>query len=314
MIKRKLFWGFLIFIGLFSAAFCLKPLFFPQPLVAPDLLSFPIFRPSPQPPQTTLLAVGDIMLGRMVNLKMLQHKDFKYPFLKTAFLTSSADIAFGNLESPLINNCPTSSTGMIFCGQPESIEGLKFAGFDILSITNNHILNHGQEGLSQTTELLDKNGIVPSTNNMIFLRLAMKQRNNVIFGFLSFDLVTYPKAPVIEEVKKNADEVDILVVSLHWGNEYEKEPRDWQKTLGRQIIDSGAKIILGHHPHVTQPTEEYKNGLIFYSLGNFVFDQAWSEETKKGKIAKIIFEGKKIKSFEEIPVYIVDYCQPQLTN
>jgi poly-gamma-glutamate synthesis protein (capsule biosynthesis protein) len=262
----------------------------------------------------TLMAVGDVMLGRMVNVQMLKYKDFKYPFLKTASLTSSADITFGNLESPIINNCPTTSVGMIFCGRKEAVEGLKFGGFDVLSIANNHILNHGQKGLSQTTELLDKNGIVPSTNNMIFLRLAMKQWNNITFGFLSFDLVTYPKAPVIEEVKKNANEVDILVVSLHWGNEYEKEPRDWQKTLGHQIIDNGAKVIIGHHPHVTQPTEKYHDGLIFYSLGNFVFDQPWSEETKKGKIAKIVFEGKKIKSFEEIPIYIKDYSQPQIVQ
>ncbi len=100
---------------------------------------------------------------------------------------------------------------------------------------------------------------------------------------------------------------------MHWGAEYKKEPALSQKELAHQIIDSGAKIIIGHHPHVTQPTEEYKNGLIFYSLGNFVFDQPWSEETKKGNIAKIIFEGKNIKSFEEIPVYI-ESSQPQLTN
>ena len=117
---------------------------------------------------------------------------------------------------------------------------------------------------------------------------------------------------MVEEVKKNANKVDVLVVSLHWGGEYQKEPLSWQKDLAHQIIDSGAKVIIGHHPHVTQLTEKYQSGLIFYSLGNFVFDQPWSEETKKGKVAKIIFEGKEIKSFEEIPVYIEDYCQPKI--
>jgi poly-gamma-glutamate synthesis protein (capsule biosynthesis protein) len=267
---------------------------------------FPFFKRK----AVTLIAVGDIMLGRMVNVQMLKYKDFKYPFSKTASFTSSANITFGNLESPLINNCPTTSVGMIFCGRPESIGGLKFAGFDVLSVANNHILNYGQEGHRQTIELLNKNNILPSNSN----QLIKLQANNLTFGFLSFDLVTYPKTAVVEEVKKNANKVDVLVVSLHWGNEYEKEPREWQKTLARQIIDSGAKIILGHHPHVTQPTEQYHGGLIFYSLGNFVFDQPWSEETKKGKIAKVVFEGKKIKSFEEIPIYIEDYSQPKIVQ
>jgi poly-gamma-glutamate synthesis protein (capsule biosynthesis protein) len=266
---------------------------------------FPFFKRK----AVTLIAVGDIMLGRMVNVQMLKYKDFKYPFLKTASLTSSADITFGNLESPLINNCPTTSIGMVFCGRKEAVEGLKFGGFDVLSIANNHILNHGQEGRRQTMELLDKSGIAAASDQLI-----TKQFGNITFGFLAFDLVTYPKALVVEEVKKNANKVDILIVSLHWGAEYQKEPTSTQRQLARQIIDAGAKVIVGHHPHVTQPTEKYHDGLIFYSLGNFVFDQPWSEETKKGKIAKVIFEGKKIKSFEEIPIYIEDYSQPQIAQ
>ncbi|HUW24662.1 MAG TPA: CapA family protein [Patescibacteria group bacterium] len=266
---------------------------------------FPFFKRK----AVTLIAVGDVMLGRMVNVQMLKYQDFKYPFLKTASTIAAADITFGNLESPIIDNCPTTSVGMIFCSREEAIEGLKFAGFDVLSIANNHILNHGPEGLSQTTALLNKNGILPSSN-----QLTSYLANKLTFGFLSFDLVTYPKAAVVEEVKKNANKVDVLVVSLHWGGEYQKEPLPWQKDLAHQIIDSGAKVIIGHHPHVTQPTEKYQSGLIFYSLGNFIFDQPWSEKTKKGKIAKVVFEGKNIKSYEEIAIYIADYSQPQFSQ
>jgi len=273
-------------------------------------------RPTTQKSQlTTLIAVGDIMLGRYCNVQMIKNKDWRFLFLKTADLTQSVDITFGNLESPIVENCPSTSTGMIFCARPESIEGLKFAGFDILSVANNHILNYGQKGLEQTVDLLAKNNIFPSQDN----KITRYQVNNVIFDFLSFDLISNPLTNLSDRkflsmaklISSEAENVDILIVSLHWGNEYQKTPTEQQKQLAHQIIDSGAKVIIGHHPHVTQPVESYHDGLIFYSLGNFVFDQPWSEETKKGKIAEILFEGKNIKSYELTPIYIQNYCQPQ---
>ncbi len=297
---------FLVLIFLILVVVLVNFLLAPKFLFSPTFTSrltthFPPFTPK----TTTLVAVGDIMLGRYVNIKMQKHGDWSYPFLKTSSLTSSADITFGNLEAPFIEGCRNAETGMIFCARKEAIQGLKLAGFDILSVANNHILNQGQEGLKQTIELLNQNGITSSTNQLT---------NKLNFGFLSFDLVTYPKTPVVEEVKKNTGKTDILIISLHWGAEYARQPTSAQKELAHQIIDAGAKVIVGHHPHVTQPTEKYHDGLIFYSLGNFVFDQPWSEETKKGKIAKIVFEGKKIKSFEEIPIYIEDYSQPKIVQ
>ncbi len=297
---------FLILIFLILTVVLLNFLLAPKSLFAPTFTSrIAIHFPQLVPKTATVIAVGDIMLGRYVNIKMQEHEDWRYPFLKTSSLTSSANITFGNLEAPFIEGCRNAETGMIFCARKEAIQGLKSAGFDVLSIANNHILNQGQGGLKQTIELLNQNGITPSTNQLT---------NKLNFGFLSFDLVTYPKTPVVEEVEENAGEADILIVSLHWGAEYAKEPTEAQKKLAHQIIDAGAKVIVGHHPHVTQPTEKYHDGLIFYSLGNFVFDQPWSEETKKGKIAKIVFEGKKIKSFEEIPIYIEDYSQPKIVQ
>ena len=308
---KKFFPFLLILLLLLFSVFLLKSFFFTKTLIAPTRVSlFSNLLPSTNnKTQTTLIAVGDIMLGRFVNIQMLKEKDWRYPFLNTADLTSSADITLGNLEAPFFDSCPTTATGMIFCVRPEAIEGLKFAGFDVLSIANNHILNYGPKGLESTKKILSDNKISFSDPNNI----TIKQFNNTSFGFLSFDLITFPNTPVIEEVKKYSPQVDVLIVSLHWGAEYKKEPALFQKELAHQIIDAGAKIIIGHHPHVAQPTEEYKNGLIFYSLGNFVFDQPWSEETKKGNIAKIIFDGKNIKTYEEIPVYI-ENSQPQLAN
>jgi len=240
---------------------------------------------------------------------MLKNNNFKYPFEKTAAVLSSADTTFGNLESPLIENCPSSDTGMIFCGRKEAVEGLLYSGFDVLSIANNHILNQGQKGKEQTINILKANGILPSQNEITIYRA-----NDITFGFLSFDLVTYPSTPLIPLISLKSPTVDILVVSLHWGNEYQKEPTLSQKELARKIIDSGAKIIIGHHPHVTQPVEKYNNGLIFYSLGNFVFDQDWSEETKKGNAVEIIFKEKEIESYKILPIYIQNNSQPEFTQ
>ena len=262
-------------------------------------------------PALTLIAVGDIMLGRSVNAKMRSLNDFTYPFQKTADILRSTDLTFGNLESPFWKDCPTTNTGMVFCADPKAIQGLTFSGFDILSIANNHILNYGSQGKQYTINLLQQNGILSSAENNI----AIKQYNNLTIGFLSFDLTkTRSNQQILDMVTRYTSQAGILVISHHWGQEYEKIPQTWQTELAHQIIDSGAKVIIGHHPHVTQPTEEYNNGLIFYSLGNFVFDQPWSEETKKGKIAKIVFEGKQIKSWQEIPIYIIDYSQPKLIN
>jgi poly-gamma-glutamate synthesis protein (capsule biosynthesis protein) len=283
----------------------------PKPVISPKENQKKNYFPSPANRKTvTLRAVGDVMLGRMVNVKMLEKSDFKYPFLKTEPLLSGADLTFGNLESPLINDCKTTQTGMVFCGRKETLEGLSFAGFDVLSIANNHILNQGQEGRKQTIELLNQRNILASANE-----LTIRKVDKLSFGFLSFDLtVNNNPEPILKKASESSSGVDLLIVSLHWGAEYVKEPFPWQKDLAHQLIDQGVKVVLGHHPHVVQPVEEYKDGLIFYSLGNFVFDQMWSEETRKGQIAEIVFEEKEIKSYKLFPVYIEDYCQPTIAS
>lgn len=285
-------------------------------LFTPSPLLTPITQLTTQNPSSsqdiTFMAVGDIMLGRSVNAKMRSLNNFTYPFQKTSNILKSADITFGNLESPFWSDCPTTNTGMIFCADPKVVEGFVYAGFDIVGLANNHILNYGKDGLEYTKQILESSNILYSP--LSFSKVTTKQSGGLSFGFLAYDLTNGISHSLLSQISLISPTVDILIVSLHWGNEYEKKPQSWQTELAHQIIDSGAKVIIGHHPHVTQPTEEYNGGLIFYSLGNFVFDQPWSEETKKGNIAKIIFEGKNIKSFEEIPVYIIDSSQPQITN
>ncbi len=259
-----------------------------------------------------LIAVGDVMLGRSVNTKMRSLNDFNYPFLKTADFLKAADLTFINLESPFYNDCPTTNTGMIFCADPRAVEGLVFAGIVITNLANNHIRNYGQEGLSLTESLLQENSITPLGPNP---NLVIEEIKGTKFGFLGFDLTSsYQEEKIIKTVQGNSLSVDVLIVSFHWGAEYAQEPSSRQIELAHQVIEAGADLILGHHPHVIQKTEDYHQGKIIYSLGNFVFDQPWSEATKKGLVGIFTFQGKKLVKSEFKEVYIQDYSQPEFID
>ena len=113
-----------------------------------------------------------------------------------------------------------------------------------------------------------------------------------------------------ESVRKAKLENDIVIVSMHAGTEYKISSSYFQENFARNAIDAGADLIIGHHSHVAQNVEKYKEGYILYSLGNFVFDQMWSNETRLGVIAEIVFRDKKIDNINFIPIKIYDYSQP----
>src|SRR4030042_5377340 len=199
--------------------------------------------------------------------------DFTYPFLKTAGFLREADIVFANLESPFSDPCPLTNEGMIFCADPKAVQGLVFAGVDIANLANNHIRNYGQKGVEKTKSLLAGANIIPLGPEE---ELVVKEIKGTRLGFLGFDLTSgYSQEKIIEKVKKETDKVDLLIISFHWGTEYVKSPSLWQVELAHQVIDSGASLLLGHHPHVIQEVETYQNAKIVYSLGNFVFDPPW---------------------------------------
>ena len=258
-----------------------------------------------------MVATGDVMLGRSVNAKMRALDNWQHPFLKTAHLLKSADLTFINLESPFADNCPTTNEGMIFCADPRAIEGLLLAGIDIVSLANNHARNYGQAGLDKTTSLLKENGLHPVGEGESLLL----EVEGIKFGFLAFNLTGwYAQEEILTLVEKMDPQVDVLVVSFHWGVEYASRPSDRQVALAHRVVESGADLILGHHPHVIQPVEEYLGATIVYSLGNFVFDQPWSEATKKGLVGIFTFENKKLVQSEFKEIYIEGYSQPRFVN
>lgn len=252
------------------------------------------------PTELTLMFVGDIMLSRGVGNKMRKQDNYKYPFLKIADYLQKADLLFGNLEGPLSDKGADRGKKYSFRADPKAIEGLQHAGFDILSIANNHILDWGQEAKQDTILRLKNNNILPVGFDE---KPVLEVENTKI----SFSAYTYPLPSKIE-----LPEADIKIISMHTGTEYQKHSNPDQQKFARMAIDAGADLVIGHHPHVTQEIEEYKNKFIFYSLGNFVFDQQFSEDVKNGWIAQIIIKNKKIISAEPINIYINSSFQPKL--
>lgn len=272
-----------------------------------------------------ITAVGDIMLGDfpMCNgfgvgstIKKYGSK-FIFDKIKDELL---GDIVFGNLEAVLSekNKNMFSINSMSLRGSPKSIDGLKYAGFNILSLANNHSLEHGYEALYDTMDLLNNNNIIP-------LGVGRKKeiaRKPVVFNiktkkiaFLCYclrpDKTAYRsiknKREIFEDVKDCKRNVDYIILSLHWGDEFVQFPAPWQIDFAHKLIDNGVSIILGHHPHVLQGIEEYNGGIIAYSLGNFVFDM-WHEDEKVGGVLKI-YIGEDI-GYKFIKTHINNQFQP----
>lgn len=285
--------------------------------------------------EISLAFVGDVMLARSVG-KKIASLGVDYPFSKTRHILSSADITFANLEGVLTGSKITgSSKAFIFCSPPSFGEGLQKGGIDIVSLANNHANDGGTKGLIETIETLEKLGIkyVGAGRNHLGARsLRIIEVKGKKIGFLAYTdlansgllaasatssrpgVASAQTKAVFEEIKTAKRKVDLLVVSFHWGVEYQiGEPNARQKSLAYRCIDEGADMIVGHHPHVLQKVEVYKGKTIAYSLGNFVFDNHrpsrartmilwidWEPQTGKQKI-------------KEIPGYIRQ-CRPELLS
>lgn len=263
----------------------------------------------------TVIATGDVIPARGVNWLVVSRKDFTYPFQKTADFLKSGDITLINLEAPLIDNCPLLSSGFTFCGDKRHIEGLLFAGIDVANLTNNHIGNFGTTGINQTKTLMDQNSIAWSG----FGNLAIKEIKGTKFGFLGYNGVgpTINREQVAKEIKESKPKVDVLLVSIHWGDEYVAYPQkapgvapDNPIEIGHLIIDSGADLIIGNHPHWVQGVELYKDKFIAYAHGNFIFDQTWSPETQEGVVGKYVFYGNKLVNVSYKPIVVDKSYQP----
>lgn len=273
---------------------------------------------TPNQDTRTLITTGDVMLGRFVNFKTQETQNFNLPFENTASLLRSADLVFINLENPLIDPCPTTTSGMKFCSYTKNIEGLKYAGIDVANLANNHIGNYGDQGIKTTVGKLSEAGISYTGLNNI----TIKDVRGLKFAFIGFndvaplikDVSIANKELIIKMVKDAREQADIVIVAFHWGNEYTINVTERQKEFAHTAIDAGANLVTGNHPHWIQPIEIYNNGVIFYSHGNFVFDQFWSKKVQEGIVGKFIFDGKILAAVEISPIVISNNGQPRFTE
>jgi len=280
----------------------------------------------------TLMLVGDIMLDRGVEYVINSYGggDYKFPFLKIADYLKEADILFGNLEGPISNKGERVGSIYSFRNNLAVIEGLNFAGFDILSVANNHIFDYGREAIEDTFNRLTTAGIDyvgGGFNEIEAYSPIIKEVNGTKIAFLAYTnlglkfwaakgeelgIAWLEKKRMEKEVKEAKSQADIVITSFHYGEEYYLEPTSFQVSISQAAIDAGADLVIGHHPHVVQKIEKYRTGYIAYSLGNFVFDQGFSEETTKGLILKVLVENGKIKKIISIEIEINKLFQPEL--
>jgi len=263
----------------------------------------------------TLIATGDVIPARSVNYKMNYYGDYLYPFRKTAAFLREGDITLINLESPLIAGCPVTTEGLTFCGDPKAVQGLQFAGVDVACMANNHAGNYGFDGIDETRVHLRAAGIGWCGWGAVDHKTVRGLR----FAFLAYNAVgqRFDYAAARSEIGAARRTADVVIVSIHWGKEYVAVPDiapgiadDNPRTIAHAVIDDGADLIIGNHPHHVQGLEMYHGHLVVYAHGNFVFDQMWSDDTRHGVVGVYTFYGRRLAAVRYKPVVIDDYSQP----
>lgn len=281
----------------------------------------------------TTLWTGDIMLGRRVGTEIAASGDPALPFSRTARRLAAADLTVGNLECTLSRAGPATQGGDSFAADPASLSGLREAGFDVLTLANNHLGDFGAEALRRTVSSARAAGFttVGAGENLTAAREpAIVRVGAVRFGILAFNAIgetpaagptsagavrlrmpprTGPLsasdlAALETSVRALRARADVVVVCPHWGEQYTHSPVAAQHTVARRLVDAGADAVIASHPHWVQGMELYKGALVAHSLGNFVFDMTFSREVQQGVVLELVFWGAKAMAARLLPVAI----------
>jgi poly-gamma-glutamate synthesis protein (capsule biosynthesis protein) len=266
---------------------------------------------------TTLLFVGDVMLGR--NLEVLRKKygpDHAFQYIDDTL--ASVESVVANLEGPVMDphtSTPSGSLRFSFASTTPAL--IKKHNIDVVSIANNHTADFGNAGYNQTRQLLTNVGVLPAGHPFAEKEeyVLRTQIGGKSFIFLGFNL-TNPNfdIPATVDFVKNIQRTqkEYVVAMVHGGNEYELTSSNRQKEFYRGLIDAGVDVVIAHHPHVTQEIELYKEKPIFYSLGNFIFDQYFSKDVEEGLTVKLTLSDSEAK-YELMPIK-GNHSQPILMN
>ena len=262
-----------------------------------------------------IMAVGDIMLDRKVRLRV-EENGADYPIAKLipaeAELFNQVDVFIGNLEGAIsARRAPVKTYDFAF--DDTATDLLRKLKITAVSLANNHSLDQGSAGLNASINAL-------TAANIGYFGVAtgglakpwsedIKGRKIAVLGY-DVTVKSLDDESAHREIEIAAKENDIVIVYMHWGAEYQDRPTQSQRDLGRRLIDWGADAVIGSHPHVIEGMEIWNNRPIFWSLGNFIFDQDWSAKTQQGLILNLAFGQEKI-SVSFYPVSII-FSQPEL--
>ena len=265
-------------------------------------LSIALLPPGEQ--RLTLAFAGDMMLGRSVG-EANAEGGWDEILAALAPYATAADLAFANLESPLTGR-PLVEATYDLRASPEAVVALQSAGFDLVSLANNHALDAGSDGLDETLQALQTVGIGAVGHGDEVLHSTVQ---HVTLAWIAFDDVRVPldAARVFELVANARGRGDLLIVSIHWGSEFERSPSDRQRMLAEGMAAAGADLIVGHHAHVLQPVEwiwglgRGRPTLVAYGLGNAVFDQGTPPQTRLGVTLLVMVGTAGVLEVEAIP-------------
>lgn len=281
-------------------------------------------------------AVGDITLGDhplcvgFGAYSRFRKEEPLFPFLKTLDALQRSELLFGNLE------CAHSQVGLHsgdynsiqMRGDPRHIEALVTAGFQVVNVANNHSLQHGKETFLDSVQQIERSGIAccglaadAQANNA---KPVIIQKNGLSVGFLGYSMRPrqyFEHAPLYAEGRAETMERDVqalrkqtdaVIVSVHWGEEFIQRPSPEEILIARRLVDAGADLIIGHHPHVLRGIERHGRGYIVYSLGNFVCDMVWDSTLRTSLIFECEITAEGVCNVNLVPTYTNNDYQPEI--
>lgn len=292
---------------------------------------------APTPRDTTVTVVGDLMLGRRVGATTTATAALR-PLRRRL---ASADITVGNLESALSDDGRPRQGDDSFAAGADALPALERAGFDVLSLANNHTGDFGPRAFRATLDAFDATSIKrvgAGADDDEAWRPVVVAANGVRFGFVAFNAIgETPRAtatrPGVAEVRMQprtgpldrgdlrrltstirelADRVDVVVALPHWGTQYTNVPVRDQRRVATAMVEAGAEVVVGGHPHVVQGIQLHDQHVVLHSLGNFVFDMDFSAQTEEGALAELVFWGGDLKGLRLTPYVLGDDFAPQL--
>jgi hypothetical protein len=279
----------------------------------------------------SLAAVGDIMLDRTFRV-MLASGELDFPWRHLGTQLRSADLALGNLESALGTGGRPEAKGYTFRAPPGAAESLALAGFDLLSLANNHAMDFGPAMLLQAIEMLENQGIGvigAGANEAAAYRTVLREVRGLQLAFLGY--VDVPQeyrgfdtrewqagaeSPGVAwadpdriraDVAAARETADLVIVVLHSGYEYVVPPSAEQIAAAHAAVEAGADLVIGHHAHLLQGVELYQGGVIAYGLGNFAFEDAGPPESG---ILQVWLDADGVRAFDLAPVTLDEFGRP----